>query len=69
MGGPFPRLGGPAVIGEIMPGILLATPCSGIPLGNGETLTETMLPDAFRPALSGLANLGLILFNPSSARN
>jgi Kef-type K+ transport system membrane component KefB len=63
MGALFHRFRQPAVIGGIIGGILLArTLLGGIPLGNGKTLSETAFPDARWPTLSGLANLGLILF-------
>jgi Kef-type K+ transport system membrane component KefB len=50
------RLGQPPVLGEIIAGILL-----GPTLFRGE-ITATLFPITLRPALSALANLGVVMF-------
>ena len=50
------RLGQPPVLGEIIAGILL-----GPTLFDGK-ITETLFPTTMRPALSALANLGVVMF-------
>jgi Kef-type K+ transport system membrane component KefB len=50
------RIGQPPVIGEIVAGILLG------PTLFGGALTEALFPQSLRPALAGLAQVGLVLF-------
>ncbi|WP_328926837.1 cation:proton antiporter [Streptomyces sp. NBC_00190] len=50
------RAGQPAVIGEIIAGVLLGPTLLGGPL------SETLLPSEVRPVLAGMANLGVALF-------
>lgn len=59
MGMLFRKLGQPAVLGEILAGILLGPTLLGALPGN---LTETLFPMDTRPFLSLLAQLGLVLF-------
>ncbi|WP_281905998.1 cation:proton antiporter [Phytohabitans aurantiacus] len=49
-------VGQPPVIGEIVAGILIG------PTLFGTAVTDRLMPTDIRPALSGLANLGLVLF-------
>ncbi|WP_412541856.1 cation:proton antiporter [Longispora sp. K20-0274] len=50
------RVGQPPVIGEIFAGVLIG------PTLFGTVVTDHVLPTDIRPALSGLANVGLVLF-------
>ncbi|WP_018350538.1 cation:proton antiporter [Longispora albida] len=50
------KCGQPPVIGEILAGILIG------PTLFGSAVTGHLLPDGIRPALSGLASVGLVLF-------
>jgi Kef-type K+ transport system membrane component KefB len=50
------RVGQPPVVGEIVAGILLGPTLFGAAVGNH------LFPTELRPALSGLANVGLVLF-------
>ncbi|MEV6525052.1 cation:proton antiporter [Longispora sp. NPDC051575] len=50
------RIGQPPVIGEIFAGVLIG------PTLFGTVVTDHLLPTDIRPALSGLANVGLVLF-------
>jgi Kef-type K+ transport system membrane component KefB len=50
------RLGQPPVVGEIVAGILLG------PSLFGTVVSDSLLPVDIRPALAGLANIGLVLF-------
>jgi Kef-type K+ transport system membrane component KefB len=50
------RIGQPQVIGEIAAGVLIG------PSLFGAALSDRLLPADIRPALSGLANVGLVLF-------
>jgi Kef-type K+ transport system membrane component KefB len=50
------RLGQPPVIGEILAGILVG------PTLFGSVVTDALFPVDVRPALAGLANVGLVLF-------
>src|SRR4051794_36648931 len=52
----FTKLGQPAVVGEILAGILLG------PTLLGASLSEDLFPLDSRPFLAVLANLGLVLF-------
>lgn len=59
----FRRMRQPAVIGEIIAGIMLGPSLLGqIPLGDGRQLGTTLFPMAVRPSLATLASVGLILF-------
>ena len=55
----FRRLGQPAVVGEILAGLLLGPSLLGLFPGNP---TEVLFPDDVRPYLTVIASLGLIIF-------
>ena len=58
----FRRIRQPAVMGEILAGIVLGTSVLGqVDLG-GRPLTEVLFPADTRPYLAVLANLGLVIF-------
>jgi Kef-type K+ transport system membrane component KefB len=50
------RVGQPAVVGEILAGVLVG------PTLFGTTVRDMLFPSAIGPALEGLANVGLVLF-------
>ena len=56
LGAAAKRIGQPPVVGEIIAGILLG------PTLFGGKITTTLFPLTLRPALSALANLGVVLF-------
>ncbi|MET8261171.1 cation:proton antiporter [Micromonospora sp. NPDC005205] len=56
LGAAAKRLGQPPVVGEIVAGVLLG------PTIFGAELSGRLFPTEIRPALSGLANVGLVLF-------
>ena len=56
LGAAAKRIGQPPVVGEIIAGILLG------PTLFGGKITTTLFPFTLRPALSALANLGVVLF-------
>ncbi|NUT37608.1 MAG: cation/H(+) antiporter [Hamadaea sp.] len=56
LGAAAKKIGQPAVVGEIVAGILIG------PTLFGTVVTDRLLPVDVRPALSGLANVGLVLF-------
>lgn len=58
----FKRIRQPAVIGEILAGILLGKSLLGLFHWHGKSLDETIFPLFARGALGSLANLGLIIF-------
>jgi Kef-type K+ transport system membrane component KefB len=59
----FRRMRQPAVIGEIVAGILLGPSVLGqIPTGRGYTTTQWIFPIHIRPFLKEFAELGLIIF-------
>ena len=62
VGALFRRMGQPAVVGEILAGIALGPSLLGaIPVG-GTTLAALMFPTEALHQLTGLANLGLVIF-------
>ena len=62
VGALFRRMGQPAVVGEILAGIALGPSLLGaIPVG-GSTLAALMFPTEALHQLTGLANLGLVIF-------
>ena len=58
----FRSLGLPQVIGEVLAGLVLGPSLLGLLVVNGQQASEILLPHSVGPALSALAQLGLVAY-------